>query len=324
MRSSLPYVAVLALAGALGAALTLGRPRAPSAPGAAEPAPSASLSGEEPPPPPEPEPEPVEPVAAVPDVSSAECPAGMALVDGVHCPYLAHRCAERAGRSACRRYARRSLCDGPSVRRRFCVDVLEYPNQRGMMPAVGVDFDAAAAACAVEGKRLCTALEWSLACETSKMRPLPTGLRVDGQRCPVDRQGTRPLPGAAVVAADYRAPAGSHPGCASGFGVEDLAGSVAEWVVSPQGNAEAPPFAWGLAGGSAARGDEVGCRVLETDRPRGTRAFSVGFRCCADGKAGGKRAEEERPGRRGPRPVEHPAEPADRAEPGLAAPAGVH
>src|SRR5262249_12311363 len=92
------------------------------------------------------------------------CEPGMILVDGVYCPYVGHRCArfEDEAHDVCATYALEAICEGGLLRRRFCVDVYEYPNIAGVRPAVWASFDDAKRACAVEGKRLCAAEEWEL------------------------------------------------------------------------------------------------------------------------------------------------------------------
>ncbi len=223
------------------------------------------------------------PGSAPPSVASpqAACPPGMVAVSGQHCTFLAHRCAERRG-SACIRYDADALCDGPAVRRSLCIDRFEYPNIEGARPAVGVDYDDAVSACEIEGKRLCSALEWALACEGSELAPWPRSLSLDARSCPVDRAGSRPLPGALARASDVRVPSGSHPNCQSPSAAHDLSGSVEEWVDNTYGGAAAPPFAWALAGGHAGKGSDTRCRALDASQARTTRSPTVGFRCCSD------------------------------------------
>src|SRR5262245_5657283 len=147
---------------------------------------------EEPPPPPPPI---ASSAAVVPRPSSAACGEGMLLVDGMHCPYAAHRCEDSVkGKLApaarpdrlCHAYASEVLCEGASVRETFCVDELEYPNLPGVLPAVMVDFAEAEALCGAEGKRLCTSDEWELACEGPDIWPYPTGVARDGKLCQLD------------------------------------------------------------------------------------------------------------------------------------------
>ena len=77
------------------------------------------------------------------------------LVDGVHCPYVGHRCVDflNEEKDVCRAYAPEVLCEGRLERLRFCIDTYEYPNLEGATPVVMVDFDDAKRACAVSGSK---------------------------------------------------------------------------------------------------------------------------------------------------------------------------
>lgn len=192
----------------------------------------------------------------------------MLLVDAMHCPFVAHRCAD-GDAALCHRYVPEVLCEGDARRVRVCIDRLEYPNLEGVRPASGTSFDDAGRACAAESKRLCTVAEWELACEGPEIWPLAIGVRRDPRKCVMDRGS---------FSRDRLPPAG-EASCASTFGVLDMMGGVAEWVVDPTGTKTNAPYPWVLAGGSAASGRA--CR----DPVRDTRTSGVaeaGFRCCVD------------------------------------------
>src|SRR4029079_4034139 len=152
--------------------------------------------------------------------SPTVCGEGMVLVDGIYCPYVGHTCTSflNEERDVCQRYAPEVLCEGRLQRRRFCVDVFEYPNMEGVIPAVMTDFNDARRACAVEGKRLCTAEEWEFACEGTQMWPYPYGTERDPTACNIDRPVTMPELAAfsvpwkiseEVARLDQRAPSGA-------------------------------------------------------------------------------------------------------------------
>ncbi len=70
--------------------------------------------------------------------------------------------------------------------------------------------------------------------------------------------------------------AGSHPDGASREGVHDLAGNVAEWATSPEGEDELADVlggSWGDAEAAALRG------WSHRSVPKTTRAPTIGFRC---------------------------------------------
>ena len=109
-----------------------------------------------------------------------------------------------------------------SARRRsldsYCIDIYEYPNQRGRRPRVGVTWKDAAAICNAAGKRLCSESEWERACKGPNNLRFPVGNSFDAKACNAGGSGRK------------TASSGVFPRCRSAFGVVDLAGNVAEWT----------------------------------------------------------------------------------------------
>lgn len=303
MRRNVAFVAVLSGAAGLGALLVMpGRrtldiePQAPptarsdapvAAPVRSSNAASASLGSASPAP----------SHAHLDPGSAAACGAGMALVEGVYCPYVGHRCAvfEDEARDLCASFAPEAICEGALQHRRFCVDLHEYPNVPGARPAVWVGFDDAKRACAIEGKRLCAAEEWELACEGTGMWPYPYGLARDASACNEHRGGPSaeaarlddPWTRSAEVARlDGRLAAGAQPACVSPFGVYDLTGNVEEWVEHANGHENEKPFRTARKGGSWSRG-KGRCRPIDASEPSWHRAHDLGFRCCSDARGTG-------------------------------------
>jgi sulfatase modifying factor 1 len=335
MRRNLAFVGVLAVAAGLGALLVMPGRRAldvaPPAPLGSRSAPSASAA----PPPARTRASPPRPAAPahvrVDPASSTACDPGMVLVDGVYCPYVGHRCAayEDEAHDVCASYAPEAICEGALQHRRFCIDTHEYPNMPGVRPAVWVSFDDARRACAAEGKRICAAEEWELACEGTGMWPYPYGLSRDAEAC--NDHATGPSPdasrldnpwtrGAEIVRTDRRQPSGAQPACVSPFGVVDLPGNVEEWVEHANGQDKAKPFRTARKGGSWARG-KARCRPLDATEPGWYRAPDLGFRCCSDAKGGPSPVTSSAPdgpvqhGKKRvlvPPPPEHAAEPSQR------------
>ncbi|MEZ4302606.1 MAG: SUMF1/EgtB/PvdO family nonheme iron enzyme [Polyangiaceae bacterium] len=297
MRQNAAFVAVLAGAAGLGALLVMPGRRGVDVPAPPPPADEPSEQPSAPPPPkprrPAPPPAPTTPAhVRVDPASKSDCGEGMVLVDGVYCPYVGHRCAvfEDEARDICATYAPEAICEGALSRRRFCIDIHEYPNVAGVRPAVWVSFDDAKRACAAEGKRLCAAEEWELACEGTGMWPFPYGLTRQAEACN-DRKATpAPEPDrlddpwtreAELARADGRDPAGAHPACASPFGALDMLGNVEEWVIHDNGQEKEKPFRTARKGGSWARG-KARCRPIDGSEPGWYRANDLGFRCCSD------------------------------------------
>ncbi len=222
------------------------------------------------------------------------CPPDMAIVEGWFCPFVAHRCEKERRPSApglepvCLEYRAEVLCEGTMERLRYCMDVFEYPNQRGVVPAVLVDFDEAARACEVEGKRLCTPQEHAFACEGEAIHPYAVGEAREPSACRWDvgaegrvAPSRGPTVAQALALVDRRAASGSHAACVSPFGISDLSGNVAEWVADPQGSRRREPFVSTVAGGAWGMG-AASCRTFDASQPPPHRAAAVGFRCCTE------------------------------------------
>ena len=296
MRERFIFLAVLVAAAGLGALLVFPRARdAPEPPPPSQPpidaslpdaAPSAVVDAGPAPPPPLPD------YVRINPESAAACGAGMVLVDGIYCPYVGHTCTKflYEERDVCDRYAPDVLCEGRLLHRRYCMDVFEYPNVEGVVPAVMVDWNDARRACAVEGKRLCTTEEWEFACEGPEMWPYPYGIDRDSTACNIDRVYTLPEMeafsdpwkiSAEVDRLDKRVPSGSRPRCISPFGVRDMTGNVDEWVDNPKGKVEDKPYRSTLKGGYWGS-IRARCRPQTSSHNEWFSFYQVGFRCCKD------------------------------------------
>jgi formylglycine-generating enzyme required for sulfatase activity len=222
----------------------------------------------------------------------------MVLVEGDYCPVLGHVCLKRLEGEVerCAEYAAPPICEGPTQKKRFCIDRFEYPNMEGVRPAVMVSWHEAKAACEAEGKRLCTGSEWTLACEGSERVPYPYGYTRDSTACNIDRphpevdaealQEPRAV-AAEVARLDQRVPSGQMTRCKSSYGVQDMTGNVDEWVVNekhfgpPPSDGSERPFISALKGGywGPVRNR---CRATTTAHNEWFRYYEVGFRCCSD------------------------------------------
>jgi len=143
----------------------------------------------------------------------------------------------------------------------FCIDVYEYPNQRGTQPLVGVSWADGQRLCEERGRRLCTEAEWEKACKGPSALRWPYGDTFDAIACNTEDE-----------AGDPRAlgPSGRSAKCRSGFGVMDLSGNVSEWTQEKV-----------MKGGSYASSDyAVRCSARKSTS--GAKTSEVGFRCCVD------------------------------------------
>jgi hypothetical protein len=222
-----------------------------------------------------------------------DCPAGMVEIEGDYCPGAEQICVKwiDAKRDRCERYRTNVRCVGKPRRHRFCVDKYEYPNEEGTKPVVAVTWEQAKASCSLEGKRLCTAEEWTLACEGgSEMLPYPYGFIRDPEACNIDRPYIMPDDGAyknprtrasEVSRLNQADPSGARVTCVSPYGVHDMTGNVDEWVVNEEGSVEGPEYQSGLKGGywAAVRNR---CRPMTTDHNAWHSGYQIGFRCCSE------------------------------------------
>ncbi len=170
-----------------------------------------------------------------------------------------------------------------------CMDTYEWPNQAGASPVVMVRFVEAKAHCASVGKRLCSEVEWEMACEGPETLPFPYGHKQVPGACNSDKP-YRPVSENKLASSDPKVreaetrrawqgePSGARPSCASAFGVVDLTGNVEEWVTSSRPEW---PYASSLKGGYWSK-PWAGCRGTNERHGPQFRFYEIGFRCCKD------------------------------------------
>src|SRR5262249_10299719 len=125
------------------------------------------------------------------------CTPDMALVSGSYCVTPVERCVETrripSGERGmvddqCLRYAEPVACyDQRRKPLRFCMDVYEWPNQKGELPQTLTSWQDARALCASKGKRLCTEEEFNFACEGEASHPYVYGYARDSTKCNFDK-----------------------------------------------------------------------------------------------------------------------------------------
>lgn len=226
------------------------------------------------------------------NADATQCPADMVEVAGDYCQVVEQICEEYISekRDRCAKYRNKVRCLGKSRSLHFCIDRYEYPNKVGVKPAVAVSWDEAREVCATEGKRLCTADEWTQACEGPEHSPYPYGFVRNGEACNHDKTYIIPDDNAyqnpstrakEVERVSQSEPSGSRPGCASSYGVFDMTGNVDEWVLNEAGTENGPEYQSGLKGGywGPVRNR---CRPATVDHNRWHHGYQIGFRCCAD------------------------------------------
>jgi formylglycine-generating enzyme len=223
-----------------------------------------------------------------------QCPSGMALVEGSYCPTVTQECLrwidadhkDKAGNispNMCAEFRYPSTCiSKEKVPVSFCVDKYEWPNQPGEVPTTLMSWVEAKSNCESVGKRLCSADEFTFACEGPNMKPYPygDGYHRDSDVCNIDlKPWIDPWKNSFEVV-DKRVPSGSKGSCHSDWGVYDIVGNVDEWVYNPQGSIHHAPWVSGLMGGHWVHGVRNRCRAM-TDSHEPTFIFYVtGARCC--------------------------------------------
>jgi hypothetical protein len=118
-----------------------------------------------------------------------------------------------------------------------CIDVFEFPNKACELPVVWMNPTNANAMCRLQGKRLCTDKEWSLACRGDPDGG-PDRRYAYGDTLDLDVCNTHKTHRQHCVSRDAKTtwatcttdsePSGAFPRCRSRFGVFDQHGNVAE------------------------------------------------------------------------------------------------
>jgi serine/threonine protein kinase len=143
------------------------------------------------------------------------------------------------------------------------------PAGREEHPVVGVTLEEARRYAAWRGARLLTEVEWIGVLRGEDGRLFPWGDHCEPERCQCPRIG-----------ANDTAAVGSHPGGATADGVEDLLGTVWEWV---DPDPRLPSSGLGIAlGGSFRHACAIAGVVPRTEIEVNKSYLYLGFRCAMD------------------------------------------
>ncbi len=223
--------------------------------------------------------------------TAPRCKRDMVEVEGNYCAGLSQQCLRWLDPQAktklqCAEFSPTPACLGKLIREHFCIDRYEWPNQKGELPLVAIDWHYAKKNCESQGKRLCIDREWTLACEGNERWPYPYGFTRNADACNIDKVWRKVDFDAyedpkrrteELKKLDQREPIGSHPSCISPFGAYDMAGNVDEWVINESGK----PFKSGLKGGYWGP-VRTRCRPMTTSHEETFHFYQIGFRCCSD------------------------------------------
>lgn len=224
------------------------------------------------------------------------CPSDMKLVKGNFCPQVEQKCLKwldkdkrpeanfGIGPLRCAEFEYSKCLSKKRQLIKVCMDTFEWPNKENEFPLVTIDWHSAKAKCESINKRLCTADEWTFACEGEEIKPYPygDGYHRDATACNIDEPSMDPsLPRSEWPKHNRSVPSGVMPNCVSWAGVHDLTGNVDEYVFNSNGSYTKAPFISGLKGGYWGP-VRARCRPM-TDVHGPTHSFyQQGFRCCAD------------------------------------------
>ncbi len=302
--SWLPFLVATSVFGLACTAAAIDPPRhVPPPPPPPPPPPAVTVAVQTPPPAPTTDPStpPTNLAASAPatPAAPAACPADMKLVDGDYCTEVEHKCKkswfDKSNKKVvCEDFEPVATCVGERVKKRYCVDTYEWPNQKGVRPEVMNRFHQAQIKCASVGKRMCTESEWNFACEGPEMKPFPHGFVRDAAKCNGDHMWDGPnmkkvakRDGDELARLWHGVPSGSQPQCISDFGVADMPANTDEVVASEQPkNSRRAKFDSVHTGGPWYKGVRNQCRPKVYTHDEDFYYYFLSFRCCAeaDGK----------------------------------------
>ena len=127
----------------------------------------------------------------------------------------------------------------------YCIDIFEFPNKACELPIVWIPPTSAKKVCELQGKRLCSDIEWNIACRGDPERgddwKYAYGHKVDIDICHTNlrhRTACNPWDAKSTwnSCTTDTEPSGSFPKCRSRFGVFDQHGNVAEVMMRREGD----------------------------------------------------------------------------------------
>src|SRR5262249_19072148 len=149
----------------------------------------------------------------------------------------------------------------------FFMSIFPYPNEEAAIPLANVTQEEAKHLCEKRGQRLCSELEWERACKGPENHVYEYG---DHYRADVCGTGAEPR----------MLPAGLRLACRSDFGVRDMHGALLEWTSSAWNRGSREQLV-AVRGGNGPSGELMGRCANAVARAPGSKASTIGFRCCA-------------------------------------------
>lgn len=211
------------------------------------------------------------------------CQQGMQHVNHPYCTRVTQNCSVwldpptvKPGFRRCKTYAP-AHCAGDRILLDFCIDTFEHKEEGSDLPMSNVSWTESQSICESEGKRLCTAEEWTLACEGPDLLAHPYGNTRDHSACYNDKVLSQMLSHSGELL-DLRLPVDTHPRCVSPFGVRNMVGNVGELTTDFTHDA---PFRSVGKGGWWNSGLRSRCRPVTEGHDEFFKMVQIGFRCCS-------------------------------------------
>jgi formylglycine-generating enzyme len=127
----------------------------------------------------------------------------------------------------------------------YCIDIFEFPNKACELPMVWTQPPLAKKVCELQGKRLCSDIEWNIACrgdpEGGDDWRYAYGNKLDLEICHTNLRHRLPCVVQSAgttwkTCSTDTEPSGAFPKCRSRFGVFDQHGNVAEVMMRREGD----------------------------------------------------------------------------------------
>ena len=168
----------------------------------------------------------------------------------------------------------------------YCIDKYEAPNIEGEYPLYAQSAYDAISYCREHGKTLCTHQQWKTACIGPNNKSYPYGYTYKKGICNDNHIDYLIVPWKKLFTPDWMiiskrlfkgTKSGSKNLCKSDYGVYDLTGNVAEWVVEPKstyGYVVKGGFWHGVSSGYPS------CHYVNAAHNPNFNSYEFGFRCC--------------------------------------------
>lgn len=155
----------------------------------------------------------------------------------------------------------------------FTIDKYEYPNIPGKTPTGNVWRDSARELCAEQGKRLCGADEWAVACRSGSfnytyyLTPDDQNDKLSNKYCGLKRGG-------------QIGPSGAWKECSNPYGIHEMMGNMWELVDLPDDSGFIGVMGQGASSDQGAFNECTWIAIIYENQSEVITKSNIGFRCC--------------------------------------------